>query len=84
MIVYDSKKWRSVIVTMIKTFRTAYNVKKILLFMFITLIYSITVTYYNLRTREAVRPKVLVVEVYQQQLSATVAVALLQSGECCR
>ncbi len=49
MIVYDSKKWHSLFITMLKTMKTAYNVKKIMLFMFLTLVYSSIMTYMNIK-----------------------------------
>ncbi|MEQ8323988.1 MAG: bestrophin family protein [Vicingaceae bacterium] len=48
MIVYDSKKWNNLASTIFKTFRQAYNVRKLTLFMTVTLIYSVLMTYVNL------------------------------------
>lgn len=48
MIVYDSKKWHSLFTTLFKTMRSAYNVKKLALFMFLTILYTIVTTYINI------------------------------------
>lgn len=44
MIVYDSKKWHKLFSTLFKTMRTAYNVKKLMLFISVTLFYTTGVT----------------------------------------
>ena len=48
MIVYDSKKWYSLVRTLVKTFKRSYNVKKLLTFLSVTLVYATTITYLSL------------------------------------
>lgn len=52
MIVYDSKKWHSLFGTIFKTMRTAYNVKKLAVFMGITFVYTSIATYFNIKYLE--------------------------------